>query len=69
MQDGARFYVGSVHAMAAAARVFCYNRGHRVPLPLCFSLVCSLNANIAARVHLRVEGLRLIVATGPVTIY
>ncbi|PBK84190.1 hypothetical protein ARMGADRAFT_1088647 [Armillaria gallica] len=32
-------------------------------------LVCSLNANIAARMHLRVEGLRLHVHTHPVTIY
>lgn len=34
-----------------------------------FTLVCSLNANIAARVHLRVEGLRLIVPTRSITIY
>ncbi|KAK0221412.1 hypothetical protein IW262DRAFT_1549562 [Armillaria fumosa] len=34
-----------------------------------FSLVCSLNANIAARVHLRIEGLRRLFPTHPVTIY
>ncbi len=36
---------------------------------LWLSLVCSLNANIAARMHLRVEGLRLLVHTHPVTVY
>lgn len=34
-----------------------------------FILVCSLNANITARVHVCIEGFRLLVRVHPVTIY
>ncbi|SJL07975.1 uncharacterized protein ARMOST_11333 [Armillaria ostoyae] len=66
-QDGARIYVAVcmlwllllVTSVTIEATAF-------VSL---FALVCPLNANIVARVHLRVESLRLLAPMGPVTIY
>ncbi|PBK97157.1 hypothetical protein ARMGADRAFT_625337 [Armillaria gallica] len=66
-RDGARIYLGI--CMLWLILLVCSATIEATSFLSLFTLVCSLNANITARVHLRIEGLRRLFPTRPVTIY
>ncbi|KAK0445805.1 hypothetical protein EV421DRAFT_1795004 [Armillaria borealis] len=65
--DGARIYLGI--CMLWLILLVCSVTVEATSFLSLLTIVCSLNANITARVHLRIEGLRHLFPTRPVTIY
>lgn len=65
--DGARIYLGI--CILWLILLVCSVTIEATSFLSVLTLVCSLNANLATRVHLRIEGLRRLFPKRPVTIY